>query len=374
MHARVVQAYSPFSWALCARVKTVCLVLAASSTLSAQQAWRVHDTTRPNPSVVTPATTPGAAPSDAITLFDGKSLDAFESQEGGPARWTVENGYLQVKPDTGNIHTKQAFGDCQLHVEWASPNPPVGVDQMRGNSGVIIMGLYELQVLDSYNAKTYADGQAGALYGQYPPLVNAVRAPGEWQTYDIVFRRPKFDEHGRLISRARETVIHNGIVVQDATQLSGPTAYHNRPPYYPLPEKLPLVLQDHGTLVRFRNIWIRELAPERETLPASSFVPLHPDPKLYPEYAGTYEGGNTTMTVSVSGEKVTAVIKSDTSQRENEVPFDLTPASDDTFWGRALPGMDLVPFIFTRGYQKRESPVRSATVYFGGRYIDLVKK
>jgi hypothetical protein len=323
---------------------------------------------------VTPASTLGGAPSDAITLFDGKSLDAFENEHGGPAEWTVENGYFQVKPRTGNIHTKQAFGDAQIHVEWASPNPPVGVDQMRGNSGVIIMGLYELQVLDSYNAKTYADGQAGAIYGQYPPLVNAVRAPGEWQTYDIIFRRPKFDEHGRLISRARETVIHNGVVVQDATELSGPTAYHNRPPYYPLPDRLPLVLQDHGTLVRYRNIWVRDLAPERETLPANSFVPLKPDAKLFAEYAGTYEGGTATMTVTVSGDKVNATIAAGRRQRESGVPFELTPASDDTFWGRAFPGMDLVPFLFTRGYENRELPVRSVTVYFGGRYIDLIKK
>jgi hypothetical protein len=340
----------------------------------AQDAWRVHDTTRPNPPVVTPAATLGNAPSDAIALFDGKSLDAFESQHGGAAQWTVENGYFQVKPGSGNIHTKQGFGDCQLHVEWASPNPPVGVDQMRGNSGVIIMGLYELQVLDSYNAKTYADGQAGAIYGQYPPLVNAARAPGEWQTYDIIFRRPKFDEHGRLVSRARETVIHNGVVIQDATELSGPTAFHNRPPYYPLPERLPLVLQDHGTLVRYRNIWIRELPPEREILPVNSFVPLRPDAQLYAEYAGTYGAGNATMTVSVSGDKVTATVTSTSRQRENGVEFDLTPAGDDTFWGRALPGMDLVPFVFTRGYQNREAPVRTATLFFGGRYIDLTKK
>ncbi len=342
--------------------------------MSAQEAWRIHDTRRPNPPVVTPATTPGGAPSDAIVLFDGKNEDAFESQEGGPAQWTVENGYLQVKPGTGNIHTKQVFGDCQLHVEWASPNPPRNVDQMRGNSGVIIMGMYELQVLDSYNAKTYADGQAAAIYGQYPPLVNAVRAPGEWQTYDIVFRRPKFDKEGHLLSRARETVIQNGVVVQDAAQLSGPTAYHNRPPYYPLPERLPLVLQDHGTPVRFRDIWIRELPPEPEPLPASSFVPLRPDTTLYGEYAGTYEGGNTSATISVSGGKLIAKLTTKTERHESEVPFDLTPASDDTFWGRTLPGLDLAPFRFTRGFEGRESPVRTLVVFFGGRYIELDKK
>jgi 3-keto-disaccharide hydrolase len=357
-------------------LRTACLILICSgaSAILAQEAWRVHDTIRPNAPVVNPAATPGEAPSDAVVLFNGKTLDAFESQSGGPAQWTVESGYLEVKPGTGNIRTKQGFGDCQLHVEWASPNPPQNVDQMRGNSGVIIMGMYELQVLDSYNATTYADGQAGAIYGQYPPLVNAARPPGDWQTYDIVFRRPKFDEHGRLVSRARETVIHNGVVVQDASQLSGPTAYHNRPPYYPIAERLPLVLQDHGTPVRFRNIWIRDLAPERETLPANSFVPLRPDPKLYEQYAGSYAGGNTNMTLSVSGGKVTATVTTTSRQRESGVPFDLTPASDDTFWGRALPGMDLVPFVFTRGYESRESPVRTVVIYFGGRYIELTKK
>lgn len=356
-------------------VQRMWFVLACACGLTnAQNTWRIHDTTRPNPPVVTPASNLGGAPSDAIVLFDGTSLRSFENQDGGPAEWTVENGYLQVKPGTGNIHTKQSFGDCQLHVEWASPNPPRFTDQMRGNSGVIIMGLYELQVLDSYNAKTYADGQAGAIYGQYPPLVNAVRPPGEWQTYDIVFRRPKFDKDGRLVSRARETVIQNGIVVQDATELSGPTAYHNRPPFYPLPERLPLVLQDHGTPVRFRNIWVRELPPEREPVPATSFVPLWPDPTTYAQYVGTYEGGDTTMEVSVSGEKLTAKITTKRGERANGFPFDLTPQSDDRFWGRALPGLDLVPFYFTRGYESRESPVRTVVVFFGGRYIELEKK
>jgi hypothetical protein len=355
-------------------VELACLTFACSTLITAQEAWRQHDTTRPNPPVVTPAATPGGAPSDALALFDGRSLAEFEGQDGGPASWTLENGYFQVKPGTGNIHTKQAFGDCQLHVEWASPNPPQGVDQMRGNSGVIIMGMYELQVLDSYHAKTYADGQAAAIYGQYPPLVNAARAPGVWQIYDIVFRRPRFDKSGRLVSRARETVFHNGVVVQDATPLTGPTAYHDRPPYYPLPERLPLVLQDHGTLVRYRNIWIRQLPPEPESLPASSFVPLRPDTKLYAEYAGNYAGGNTSMAISVSGDKVTARITTRTRSRESGVSFDLAPASDDMFWGRALPGMDLVPFYFTRGFASRESPVRTAVVFFGGRYIELTKK
>ncbi|HEX7362788.1 MAG TPA: DUF1080 domain-containing protein [Bryobacteraceae bacterium] len=351
-----------------------CLAVACSGLLMAQQAWRQHDMTRPNPSVVTPAAKPGGAPSDAVVLFDGKSLGEWEGRNGGPAQWTVKDGYFQVKPGTGNIHTKQKFGDCQLHIEWASPNPPKGTGQMRGNSGVILMGTYELQVLDSYHARTYADGQAGALYGQYPPLVNATRPPGDWQTYDIVFRQPRFDKHGRLISRARETVFQNGVLVQDATPLTGPTAYHNRPPYYPLPMERPLALQDHGTLVRYRNVWVRKLPPGPEALPDSSFVPLRPDPKLNAEYAGTYEGGNITMTILDSGGNLTAKIATKARTRANGATYELTPKSDDLFWGRALPGMDLIPFYFTRGYKSRESPVRTAVVFLGGRYIELTKK
>jgi len=151
------------------------------------------------------------------------------------------------------------FGDVQLHIEWAAPNPPSGEGQERGNSGVYLMSTYEVQVLDSYHNVTYPDGQAAAIYGQYPPLVNASRPPGQWQSYDIVFHAPRFDASGRLVSPARATVFHNGVLVQDNVELSGPTAHGQRPPYKPQPEKLPLSLQDHGEPVRYRNIWIREL-------------------------------------------------------------------------------------------------------------------
>ncbi len=162
-------------------------------------------------------------------------------------------------PHTGDIHTTRGFGDCQLHIEWATPTPPEGHDQERGNSGVFLMGLYEIQVLDSYQNKTYADGMAGAVFGQYPPIVNASRPPGEWQTYDIVFRRPRFDSAGALREPAYVTVLHNGLLIQDHVALTGPTAFRRRPPYQAHADRLPLRLQDHGMPVRFRNIWIRDL-------------------------------------------------------------------------------------------------------------------
>src|SRR5579859_7877349 len=163
------------------------------------------------------------------------------------------------RAEDGELRTKEAFGDCQLHVEFREPVPPHGESQERGNSGVFLMGLYEVQVLDSYDNRTYADGQASAIYGQYPPQVNAARPPGEWQWYDIVFHGPRFDSSGKLLRPARFTVLHNGVLVQDNVELTGPTANGRRPPYKPTPEKLPLALQDHGNPVRFRNVWIREL-------------------------------------------------------------------------------------------------------------------
>jgi len=226
--------------------------------------WKIHDPERPLPPVVTPGTsstqdTPGKAPSDAMVLFDGKDLSLWLDKEGGPAKWKVENGYMEVVPKSGYIHTKQAFGDCQLHVEFAEPVPAKGESQDRGNSGVFLMGDYEIQVLDSYENKTYADGQAAAVYGQYPPLVNSSRPPGQWQSYDIVFHGPRFDKAGKLLRPARFTVFHNGVLVQDNVIPTGPTEHGERPPYKPGPEKAPLALQDHGDLVRYRNIWIREL-------------------------------------------------------------------------------------------------------------------
>jgi hypothetical protein len=226
--------------------------------------WKIHDLSRPVPPVITAGTSstqdsPGNPPSDAVVLFDGKDLSKWQQQDGSAAKWKVENGYVEVVPKTGELRTKEAFGDCQLHVEYREPTPPHGESQERGNSGVFLQGLYEVQVLDSYENRTYADGQASAIYGQYPPQVNAARPPGEWQWYDIVFHGPRFDASGKLLHPARFTVFHNGVLVQDNVELTGPTANGRRPPYKPTPEKLPLALQDHGNPVRYRNIWIRDL-------------------------------------------------------------------------------------------------------------------
>ncbi len=225
-----------------------------------------HDLNRTPPAVITPVAgvppaVPGRPPSDATVLFDGKDLAAWKSQgKDAPAAWKVENGYMEVVKGKGAIETRQGFGDVQLHIEWMTPAPAVGQSQDRGNSGVFFGGgRYEVQVLDSYESKTYPDGQAGALYGQFPPLVNACRPPGEWQAYDIVFEMPRFDAAGVLTKRARATVFHNGVLVQNARELIGPTTNKVRTPYSAHPAALPLSLQDHSHPVRFRNVWVREL-------------------------------------------------------------------------------------------------------------------
>ncbi|MCR9244834.1 MAG: DUF1080 domain-containing protein [bacterium] len=222
--------------------------------------WHVHDSGRPHPRVVDPGPAPAKpapVPADAIVLFDGKSLNAWRGRK-GDAKWSIRDGYAEVNR-TGDIQTKQEFGDCQLHVEWATPAEVKGDSQGRGNSGVFLFGRYEIQVLDSYENVTYADGQAAALYGQQPPLVNACRKPGEWQTYDILFRAPRFLDDGSVKSPARVTVIHNGIVVHDCQDYLGPSAHRNLPKYRKHGPKGPIRLQDHGNPVRFRNIWVREL-------------------------------------------------------------------------------------------------------------------
>jgi len=225
------------------------------------------------PPVITPADQPAQPPSDAIILFDGKDKDLSQWQtgKGEKPKWKVdtEKGYMEIVKKGGGIRTKKSFGNCQLHIEWASPSPPKGESQSRGNSGVYFMGRYEVQVLDSYTAnnyednRTYADGQAASLYGQYPPIVNACRKPGEWQTYDISFLTPKFDKDGNVIRRARITVLHNGVVVQNNVEYWGPSGHKvKNPRYRPHGDKEPISLQDHGAPVQFRNIWIREL-PEQ---------------------------------------------------------------------------------------------------------------
>jgi hypothetical protein len=217
--------------------------------------WRVHDADRQPPPVVTSREC-GAAPSDAIALFDGKDLSRWKSGEKS-AGWKIENGYAEVN-GTGSIETRESFGDCQLHVEWAEPAKVEGESQGRGNSGVFLMSRYEVQVLDSFDNRTYADGQCGALYGQEPPLVNACKKPGEWQSYDILFRAPRFDGD-KLVSPAVVTVMQNGVVLHHAAQFIGATAHKELAKYMPHPAEAPLQLQDHGNPVRFRNIWIRRI-------------------------------------------------------------------------------------------------------------------
>ena len=245
--------------------RLVALALAAPLAAGAQVSteWPQHSMDRPKPPIVNPGpyTQPVPPPADAIVLFNGHDLSNWESADsaGKPARWKVEHGYIEVVGGTGDISTTQAFGDCQLHIEWTTPTPPTGEGQERGNSGVYMAKRYEVQVLDSYDNPTYADGQAAAIFGQFPPLVNASRPPGQWQTYDIIWHGPRFDARGTLLRPARITVFHNGVLVQDNVVLSGPTAFKRRPPYTPQPAAMPLELQDHSYPVRFRDIWVRAI-------------------------------------------------------------------------------------------------------------------
>lgn len=208
----------------------------------------------PEPPVVKPGETSADPPSDAIVLFDGTDLSAWEGGE----KWKIEDGAAVVQ--NGDIKTKQSFGDCQLHIEWSSPVPPTGTGQGRGNSGVFFMDRYELQILDSYENETYFDGQASAIYKQTPPMVNAMRPPGEWNSYDVVFTAPRFKDDGSLESPAYITVLHNGVLTLNHFELLGNTPF-NKPPKYEEHGKGPIRLQDHGNPVRFRNIWIREFEP-----------------------------------------------------------------------------------------------------------------
>jgi hypothetical protein len=208
----------------------------------------------PEPPIVTPGKTDADPPSDAVVLFDGKDLSAWEGGE----KWKVEDGVAVVRG--GAIKSKQSFGDCQLHIEWSAPLPAEGEGQGRGNSGVFLMDRYELQVLDSYKNDTYFDGQASAIYKQTPPIVNAMRPPGEWNTYDIIWTAPKFKADGSVESPAYITVLHNGVLTLNHFELKGHTPFNEAPSYEPH-GKAPIHLQDHGNPVRYRNIWVRELKP-----------------------------------------------------------------------------------------------------------------
>ena len=227
--------------------------------------YHVHDPDRPHPKIVTPANTPFGPPSDATVLFDGKDLSEWNQRGRGAdrgkmadAQWKVGDGYFEVAPGTGDLLTRQKFGDCQLHVEWSSPVEVRGTSQARGNSGVLLMSRYEIQVLDMWDNKTYADGQAGAIYGQWPPLANPARRPGEWNTYDILFEAPRF-EGEKVVKPVIFTVIYNGVVVQNHKASMGPMVYRQVAHYTPHPPEEPLMLQDHHNPVRYRNLWIRPL-------------------------------------------------------------------------------------------------------------------
>lgn len=228
------------------------------------QMYRVHDAERPQPAIVTPGDgvtrEPVSPPSDATVLFDGSSMDEWVScKDGSACPWElVDGGAMRVVPKTGNIKSKRAFRDLQLHVEWSAPTEIKGEGQGRGNSGVFLMGLYEVQVLDCFDNPTYPDGTTGGLYGQWPPLVNACCKPGEWHSYDILWTAPRF-AFGKLLTPAFITVIHNGVVIHNHRELQGPTKHKVTTAYDAEPETGPIVLQDHGDLISFRNIWAREL-------------------------------------------------------------------------------------------------------------------
>ncbi|MBZ4191013.1 3-keto-disaccharide hydrolase [Niabella beijingensis] len=235
--------------------------LYASNLLCAQDGDpKITEVWNPEPRIVTPGATSADPPSDAVVLFDGSGLSAWERADGsGPATWKVGDKALTVVKGAGAIRTKQSFGDCQLHVEWRAPAEVKGDGQGRGNSGIFLMSNYELQVLDSYKNRTYSNGQAGSIYKQLMPLANASRKPGEWQTYDIIFTAPRFNKDSTVKSQGRITVIHNGVLVQNNAAILGATQYIGIPQNIFHKEKEPIILQDHGNPVSFRNIWIREL-------------------------------------------------------------------------------------------------------------------
>lgn len=226
-------------------------IFAVSLVAMAAKEWK-SGIVWPEPAVVDPGPIDGP-PSDAVVLFDGKDL----SQWNGGEKWEIKEGYAIARG--GGISTKEVFGDCQLHLEFASPSEVRGSGQGRGNSGVYLMGRYEIQILDSYDNTTYFDGQCGALYKQRPPMVNACRKPGEWQTYDILFTAPRFDENKKLVKPGHITVLHNGVAIHNHTEIEGSTAWHRPPQYFAHEPRGPINLQFHGNPVRFRNIWIREL-------------------------------------------------------------------------------------------------------------------
>lgn len=237
---------------------TLIFILTASAVNGQMKPEETEDWTR-KPPVITPGKM-NLPPSDAIVLYEGaKDIQNWITENGTPAKWIATDSALTIAPKSGSIKTVRSFGDCQLHIEWKTPAVVSGTSQGRGNSGIFLMGLYELQVLDSYNNETYYNGMAGSIYKQHIPLVNVSLGPGQWQRYDVVFTAPKFNIEGDLLEPATFTVFQNGILIQNHVLLKGPTEYIGIPVYKAHADKLPLMLQDHGNPVVYRNIWIREL-------------------------------------------------------------------------------------------------------------------
>ncbi len=281
---------------------TALLAQTCSSGCTDCTTWKVHDWNRPRPAIITPPTpsteeTAGAAPSDAIVLFDGSDMSNWRAMDGGPAKWIVKEDYMESVRGAGYVRTLQGFGDCKLNFEFKTPSPVMVESQGRGNSGDFLMGIYEVQVLDSYDNITYADGQCSAIYGQYPPQVNACRKPGEWQTYDIIFKAPRFDDDGAVVKPAIITVLQNGVLTQDHVEIKGPTNWCSKSPYEAHPGKLPLSFQDHGNPVRYRNVWVRELPA---TGKADAYRPelIFGDKELQ-KYVGTYENRGSKVNITL---------------------------------------------------------------------------
>ena len=237
-------------------VKWILGLCVITSPLSlANAAEYINGITWEEPSIIDPGSTNDSPPSDAVVLFGGSDLSHWKDAES----WKVQDG--EMIAGTKTITSKEEFGDCQVHVEWTAPSPPHGEGQGRGNSGIFLMGIYEIQVLDSYQSKTYCDGQAGAIYKQTPPAANAMRAPGEWNTYEIFWTAPRFNDDGTLRSPAFITAVHNGILILNHFELKGNTPYSQPPSYTAHSDKGPIKIQDHGNPVKFRNIWVREFKP-----------------------------------------------------------------------------------------------------------------
>ncbi len=333
------------------------LILPSSSDAQSPMRWLAHDMQRPRPPVVTPArqALPVPPPSDAEVVFDGKDLSKWRDADGGAAKWRVEYGYMESVANSGYLFSADNFGDVQLHVEWATPLPANGRGQGRGNSGVFLMGLYEVQVLDSYENETYTDGQAAAIYGQHPPLANACLPPGEWQCFDIVFRRPRFHEDGTVTKAARITVIHNGVLVQDDVEIWGPTAWLQHVPYKRHADKLPISLQDHGNPVRYRNIWLRELRESDEPggLAEQTVADVNLTPNELKKFVGAYG--------SVLGELGTIELKDERLQMHMKTGqvIDLVPRSTSEFAMRFTAGK----LVFD---VKEQGQVGGFTMHLGG--------